>query len=176
MLSLCVQWSWPTVPLATVLITGCLQLQKRHILTQFQPKPLSFSFQPFLQMNISWAKAAPTAHWLWSLRPDASGAGVILQADSDPGRDESSVFFSSANMSRGVGDLGEGGCWGSGYIVPYSAPFSSVVTLQGCSAHWGDQGKGKWRVMIPAVHVLDTDANTAWRGSIGNIFSSPLRL
>ncbi len=65
-------------------------------------------------------------------------------------------------MSRGcVGGLGEGGCWGSVYIVPPSAPFSSVVTLQACSAHWGEQGKGKWRVMIPAVHVLDADANTA---------------
>lgn len=61
----------------------------------------------------------------------------------------------------GVGCLGEGACWESVYIVPSSAPFSSVVTLQGCFAHWGEQGKGKWRVMIPVVHVLYTDANTA---------------
>ncbi|TNN81169.1 hypothetical protein EYF80_008503 [Liparis tanakae] len=35
----------------------------------------------------------------------------------------------------------------------------SAVTLQACSPHWGEQGKGKWRVMIPAkahnVHRQD---------------------
>lgn len=78
---------------------------------------------------------------------------MILRADSNAGF--------SLKMFRGVGGLGERGRWGSGYIVPSSTPFSPVVTLQGCSAHWGEQGKGKWRVMIPAVHVLGADANTA---------------
>lgn len=64
---------------------------------------LSFSFQPFLQMNSRLGKAAPSAHLLCSLQPDAPGAGVILQADSDPGRDGSSLFLSSLKMSRGVG-------------------------------------------------------------------------
>ena len=59
------------------------------------------------------------------------------------------------------GGSGESGRWRSVYIVPPSAPFSSAVTLQACYAHWGEQGKGKWRVVIPAVHVLDADANAA---------------
>lgn len=141
----------------------------------FSPNPSLVAFNLLHRWAAIWAKAQspPWAHLLCSLQPHASGAGVILQADSDPGRDR--VWSSPLWKCPGDvwGGLREGGCWGSVYIVPLSAPFSSVVTLQACSAHWGEQGKGKWRVMIPAVHVLDADANTAWRGSIGNIFSGP---
>lgn len=107
-----------------------------------------------------------------SFQPDAPGTGVILQADSEPGRDgvEPLSPLLSGNVLGNGGFRGGSLLRGSVYIVRPSAPFSSVVTLQGYSAHWGKEGKGKWKVMIPAVHVLDADANAAWRGSIGNIF------
>lgn len=62
---------------------------KRHIFTQFQSKPFSFSFQPASQMSCCLGEGTSPhpALLLYSLHPHTSGAGVILQADSDPGRD-----------------------------------------------------------------------------------------
>lgn len=101
---------------------------------------------------------------------------MILQADSDPGRHGVGPLQSS--LSRNVQGvrvcvcvsvclsvlwgLFRGRCFlGVSLYCASSAPFSSIVTLQGCFAHWGEQEKGKWRVMIPGVHVLDADANAA---------------
>lgn len=72
---------------------------------------------------------------------------MILQADSDPSRDGvGPLSLPSLETSRGCvavwGSFGKAVRSGSVYIVPQSAPFSSVVTLQACCAQWGEQGKG----------------------------------
>ena len=63
----------------------------------FGTNPSLLAFNLLRRWSPIWAKAPapPWALWLHSLQPRAAGAGVILQADSDPGRDEVGPLWSS---------------------------------------------------------------------------------
>lgn len=181
-----VQWSWPTVPPATVWSTGCLQWwrapREAEPSLPVQPEPLSLSFSTCFtdeqmlgqkhNLHPQLARSAPCSRMLW-------GAGVILQADSDPGRDGVGPLWSSplwkcpAGVYVCVGKRGGGVARGHFILCFTLSHWALRWPCRPRSPQWGERGKGKWRVMIPAVHVLDADANTAWRGSIGNIFSRP---
>lgn len=58
------------------------------ILLDFSPKLSLLYFNLLRRCSAIWtqAQASPQAHLLLSLKPDTWGTGVILQADSDPGR------------------------------------------------------------------------------------------
>lgn len=86
---------------------------------------------------------------LRSAQPPAGGGGVILQADNDPSRDGVGPRFPllAANVQRlcvcgWVCVSGGSGIGCSLGVSLYCASFSSVMTLQACSAHWGERGKG----------------------------------
>jgi len=75
----------------------------------FSPNPSLLAFNLLHRWTGIWAKAhaPPWAHLLCFLQPDASGAGVILQADSDPGRDGVGPLWSSPLRKC------PGGVWGN---------------------------------------------------------------
>ena len=71
----------------------------------FSTNPSLLAFNLLRRWSAIWAKAPapPWALWLRSLQLRAAGAGVMLQADSDPGRGwgRTSPVFSSLEMSMG---------------------------------------------------------------------------
>lgn len=80
----------------------------------FSTNPSLLAFNLLRRWSPIWAKAPapPWALWLRSLQPRAAGAGVILQADSDPGRDEVGPLWSSPLLKCPQGVcVGSGGEW-----------------------------------------------------------------
>lgn len=86
---------------------------------------------------------------------------MILQADSDPGKDGVGPLLSWKCPGGVCGEFRRGCLLGVSLYCVSLCPIQLCGDLAGLLCPLGRAREGKWRVMIPAVHVLDADANTA---------------